>query len=73
MVRLIEVWQYLYHISAMRWEGKLKSMLMTEKDPFILYSQHYGCWWPSDVGTQGINSNIINLILLEYSGFYQWE
>ena len=38
------------------------------KEPFILYGQYYGCWWPGDGRSHDISSHDIDSIFLEYSG-----
>ena len=37
-------------------------ILMEDKDLSILHSQYYGCWWPSDTRSQGINNHDIDLL-----------
>ena len=41
----------------------------TKKKHPISLSQYYGCWWPGDTRSQGINSHCIDLVLPKYSGF----
>ena len=38
---------------------------MVDKDVLTVQSQYHGCWCPGDVGSQGISSHGIDLILLE--------
>ena len=33
----------------------------------ILHNRYHGCWWPGDARSQGISSNSIDLVILEYS------
>ena len=48
----------------MRWH-MLKLFIMEGKDLVILYSQYHGCRWPGNTRSQGINSNGIDIVLLE--------
>ena len=43
----------------------MKSYLMEDKDPFILYCQYHGCWCPGDTRRQGISRHGIDLVILE--------
>ena len=56
----------LYHYSTLRWHRWLKCFFMEVKNLFILHSQHHGCWCPGDFRSQGISSNGIDLVLLQY-------
>ena len=42
---------------------------MEEKNLFILHSQDHGCWWPGNMGSQGIGSKGFDQFILENSGF----
>ena len=35
----------------------LKSFLLEDKDLFVQYITHCGCWWPGDTSSQGISSH----------------
>ena len=47
----------------------LNYFLIEGEDLFILHNQYHCCWWPDNTRSQGISSNCINLVLLEYSSF----
>ena len=48
----------------------VETLLVEEKNGFILYRQHHGCWCHGDSRSQGISSNGIDIIVvtLEYQG-----
>ena len=39
---------------------------MEGKDLNLFHYQHPGCYWPCEVISHGINTNSINLVILEY-------
>ena len=43
-------------------------VLVENKDPFILYSQYHGCWWPGDLRRQGISCYGTDIVYPEYWG-----
>ena len=45
----------MYHVSIVKWHRWLKSLLIENKDLFILYTQFHGSWWPGNARSQGIN------------------
>ena len=56
---------YIFYnfVLMLKWHRWLKSIVMEDKDLFILHSQYHFCWWPGVPG-----SHRIDLILPEYSG-----
>ena len=44
-----------------------------DKDLLILHSQYHGFWWPGDSRSQGISSQGIDPVFLEYSSFSIWN
>ena len=58
-----------FTIISPQWQHSwLKSFHMEGKDLCDIYIQYYGCWWPGDSRSQGINSHGIVLVLTDYSG-----
>ena len=47
----------------------LKPIVMEDRNPFILHSQHHDCAWPGNVRNQGISKYGNDLVRLEYSDF----
>ena len=39
-----------------------------QRSIYPIYCQYHGYWWPSDIRSQGISSNVIDLVLPGYSG-----
>ena len=62
------------HISfTVRWHRWLKSLLVEDKNWFILHYQHQGCWCRGDARSQAISSKITDLVIPEYSGLNTWR
>ena len=59
---------YYYHLSSLRCHRHLKSSLLENCDPFILWSQYHGYWLSGDARSHGINSKAINLVWRDFSG-----
>ena len=51
------------------WTLIFPTFVMEDNDPFIQYSQYYGCWLAGDTRTEGINSHDTDLVLPENSSF----
>ena len=47
------------HSSTLRWHSWLKSLLMEERDPLILYRQ-YHCCWPSDTRSHSFRAAMVH-------------
>ena len=58
-----------YHFSTLWWHRLLKFLQVNDNDLFILHTLCCCCWWPGDTSHQGISSNGIDLVILEYSNF----
>ena len=71
---LQETWRHI-HISiiSLRWHRLLKSLLVEDKDLFILHGQYHGGQWPNDTRSQGISSLGVDLAIPQYSGFSTWR
>ena len=48
--------------STLRWHMKWKSLLLEDRDPFIMYIHYHCCWWPGDARSQGISNHGIDLV-----------
>ena len=47
----------------------MKSLVMVDKDLFIMHGQYHGCCGHGTTRSQDIRSNGIDVIILEYSDF----
>ena len=57
------------HLLTLRWHTYLKSILVEDKDPFILHGQCYVWGCLGHARSQGINNYGIDLVVWEYSNF----
>ena len=48
--------------------GRVSGLGETSWYVFILHSQYHGYWWPGALRCQGISSNGIDLVFMEYPG-----
>ena len=69
------VWWFMKVFRVPCWNGtdSLKSLLMENKDIFIMQGQFHIRWWPMMQGHQGISNLDHDLVLLEYFSFSTWR
>ena len=55
----LKMYLIFHHFSVLRWCSYFISLIVEEKQIFILHIQHCGCWCPGEARSQGINCNNI--------------
>ena len=58
----------VYDYSTLVWARWFKSYPMKDKNPFIIRSQYYGCWWPGDTRSHAIDREGNDFVVPEFSG-----
>ena len=69
MIKFYLIYFIFCKFAALRRLRKLKSFLMEDKVPLLLYSQYHGSWWHCHVSSQGISRHGDDLSIVEYCDF----
>ena len=56
----------VFHFIPLHWKTVVEIYVHKRHIP-VLLCHYYGCWWPGDTRSQGINSHGSGLVLIKYS------